>query len=84
MTAIRRSAHIQRNWVLQTHGQLEEFAELWKAELDLPFAVYGVIPNYVKEDKFGTPLLGGDEPDPDGYPVRQRAHSRVLQAFLAA
>ncbi|MHB8657779.1 MAG: B12-binding domain-containing radical SAM protein [Solirubrobacteraceae bacterium] len=34
------------------YPQLEEFAELWKQELDLPFAVYGVIPNYVKEDKF--------------------------------
>jgi radical SAM superfamily enzyme YgiQ (UPF0313 family) len=34
------------------YPQLEEFAELWKAELDLPFAVYGVIPNYVKRDKF--------------------------------
>jgi anaerobic magnesium-protoporphyrin IX monomethyl ester cyclase len=32
--------------------QLAEFAELWKAELDIPFAVYGVIPNYVKKDKF--------------------------------
>ena len=31
---------------------MEEFAELWKAEVDLPFAVYGVIPNYVKQDKF--------------------------------
>jgi radical SAM superfamily enzyme YgiQ (UPF0313 family) len=34
------------------YPQLEEFAELWKAELDMPFAVYGVIPNYVKRDKF--------------------------------
>ncbi len=34
------------------YPQLEEFAEMWKAELDLPFAVYGVIPNYVKQDKF--------------------------------
>jgi radical SAM superfamily enzyme YgiQ (UPF0313 family) len=34
------------------YDQLEEFAELWKAELDMPFAVYGVIPNYVKQDKF--------------------------------
>lgn len=34
------------------YPQLEEFAELWKAELDIPFAVYGVIPNYVKRDKF--------------------------------
>jgi radical SAM superfamily enzyme YgiQ (UPF0313 family) len=35
-----------------SYDQLEEFAELWKAELDMPFAVYGVIPNYVKKDKF--------------------------------
>jgi radical SAM superfamily enzyme YgiQ (UPF0313 family) len=34
------------------YPQLEEFAELWKQELDLPFAVYGVIPNYVKQEKF--------------------------------
>ena len=34
------------------YPQLEEFAELWKAELDLPFAVYGVIPNYVNREKF--------------------------------
>ena len=34
------------------YREIEEFAELWKAELDLPFAVYGVIPNYVKRDKF--------------------------------
>jgi radical SAM superfamily enzyme YgiQ (UPF0313 family) len=34
------------------YGQLEEFAELWHDELALPFAVYGVIPNYVRQDKF--------------------------------
>jgi anaerobic magnesium-protoporphyrin IX monomethyl ester cyclase len=34
------------------YGQLAEFAELWKAEVGVPFAVYGVIPNYVKQDKF--------------------------------
>ena len=34
------------------YGQLEEFAELWHDELMLPFAVYGVIPNYVRQDKF--------------------------------
>ena len=34
------------------YPQLEEFAELWKQELDIPFAVYGVIPNYVKQEKF--------------------------------
>ncbi len=36
-----------------TYRELETFAELWHEELkDLPFAVYGVIPNYVKQDKF--------------------------------
>jgi radical SAM superfamily enzyme YgiQ (UPF0313 family) len=36
-----------------TYKELERFAELWKEELGgLPFAVYGVIPNYVKQDKF--------------------------------
>jgi anaerobic magnesium-protoporphyrin IX monomethyl ester cyclase len=35
-----------------TYRELEGFAELWKSELDIPFAVYGVIPNYVKRDKF--------------------------------
>jgi len=35
-----------------TYRELETFAELWKAELGIPFAVYGVIPNYVKKDKF--------------------------------
>jgi anaerobic magnesium-protoporphyrin IX monomethyl ester cyclase len=34
------------------YRELEEFAELWHDELGLPFAVYGVIPNYVKQDKF--------------------------------
>lgn len=34
------------------YSQIAEFAERWKAEVDLPFAVYGVIPNYVKRDKF--------------------------------
>jgi anaerobic magnesium-protoporphyrin IX monomethyl ester cyclase len=33
------------------YPDLEEFAELWKAEVDLPFAVYGVIPNYVRKEK---------------------------------
>ena len=35
-----------------TYKELEVFAELWKSELDIPFAVYGVIPNYVKQEKF--------------------------------
>ena len=35
-----------------TYRELEEFAELWKEQLALPFTVYGVIPNYVKQEKF--------------------------------
>ena len=35
-----------------TYKELEVFAELWREELGIPFAVYGVIPNYVKQDKF--------------------------------
>jgi len=31
---------------------LREFARLWRAEVDLPFAVYGIIPNYARQDKF--------------------------------
>ena len=34
------------------YHELETFAELWHEELGIPFAVYGVIPNYVKQDKF--------------------------------
>ena len=34
------------------YRELETFAELWREELGIPFAVYGVIPNYVKQDKF--------------------------------
>jgi radical SAM superfamily enzyme YgiQ (UPF0313 family) len=35
-----------------SYNEIERFAELWKAEVGIPFAVYGVIPNYVKQDKF--------------------------------
>ena len=31
---------------------LQEFAYKWKQEIDLPFAVVGLIPSFVKEDKF--------------------------------
>ena len=34
------------------YSELAEFAELWRSEVGLPFAVYGVIPTYVKRDKF--------------------------------
>lgn len=54
----RRAPHISHvnfqddSFMAIPYPQLEEFAELWKAELDIPFAVYGVIPNYVRRDKF--------------------------------
>ncbi len=35
-----------------SYDKLEQFAELWREEVGIPFAVYGVIPNYVKQDKF--------------------------------
>lgn len=35
-----------------SYRDLEEFSELWRAEVDLPFAIAGVIPNYVRRDKF--------------------------------
>ena len=38
---------------------LEEFCNLYKAEIKIPFAVYGVIPNYVKEDKIALLLDAG-------------------------
>ena len=38
---------------------LEEFCKLYKAEIKIPFAVYGVIPNYVKEDKIALLLDAG-------------------------
>ena len=34
------------------YPEIEAFAELWRAEVGLPFAVYGVIPNYVNREKF--------------------------------
>jgi radical SAM superfamily enzyme YgiQ (UPF0313 family) len=35
------------------YRELAQFAELWHEELpDIPFTVYGVIPNYVKQEKF--------------------------------
>jgi len=34
------------------YAELEQFAELWRAEVGLPFCVFGVIPTYVKRDKF--------------------------------
>jgi anaerobic magnesium-protoporphyrin IX monomethyl ester cyclase len=55
----RRFPHISQvsfnddSFMAITYRELERFAELWREQLDgLPFAVYGVIPNYVKKEKF--------------------------------
>jgi radical SAM superfamily enzyme YgiQ (UPF0313 family) len=33
-------------------AEIEDFAETWRAEVGIPFTVFGVIPNYVKQEKF--------------------------------
>jgi radical SAM superfamily enzyme YgiQ (UPF0313 family) len=38
---------------------LQEFCKLWKDEVRIPFAVFGVIPNYVREDKIALLLDAG-------------------------
>jgi radical SAM superfamily enzyme YgiQ (UPF0313 family) len=38
---------------------IKEFSTLYKAEINLPFAVFGVIPNYVDEDKLAILLDAG-------------------------
>lgn len=41
------------------YDQLAEFAEIWREEVGIPFAVYGVIPNYVRQDKIQMLTWGG-------------------------
>jgi radical SAM superfamily enzyme YgiQ (UPF0313 family) len=41
------------------YKMLEEFANLYKAEIKIPFVVYGIIPNYVREDKIALLLDAG-------------------------
>ena len=38
---------------------LEEFCKLWKAEIKIPFAIYGLIPTYVREDKIALLVDAG-------------------------
>jgi radical SAM superfamily enzyme YgiQ (UPF0313 family) len=38
---------------------LSEFSEKWKKEINLPFCVQGVIPSFVKEDKFAVLVEAG-------------------------
>jgi len=41
------------------YAQLEEFCKLYKAEIKIPFAIYGIIPTYVREDKIALLLDAG-------------------------
>ena len=41
------------------YRQLEDFAKLYKQEVKIPFAVGGVIPNYVREDKIALLVDAG-------------------------
>ena len=41
------------------YRQLEDFAKLYKQEVKIPFAVGGVIPNYVREDKIALLVNAG-------------------------
>jgi radical SAM superfamily enzyme YgiQ (UPF0313 family) len=41
------------------YAVLEQFCKLWKAEVRIPFAVLGIIPNYVREDKIALLLDAG-------------------------
>ena len=56
--AKRRFPHVSQvsfhddSFMAIRYEELAEFAELWRHEVGLPFAVYGVIPTYVKRDKF--------------------------------
>lgn len=34
-----------------SYDEIVDFAERWRSEVGIPFAVYGVIPNYVRRDK---------------------------------
>ena len=38
---------------------LEEFCKIYKAEINIPFCVFGIIPNYVREDKIALLLDAG-------------------------
>ena len=41
------------------YSQLEDFAKLYKQEVKIPFAIGGVIPNYVREDKIALLVDAG-------------------------
>lgn len=56
--AVQKHPHISTvnfhddSFMAVPYRDLEKFAELWHDEVKLPFSVFGVIPNYVKKEKF--------------------------------
>ena len=41
------------------YAKLEEFCNLWKKEVNIPFVVVGIIPNYVREEKIAILVDAG-------------------------
>jgi radical SAM superfamily enzyme YgiQ (UPF0313 family) len=54
---VRKHPHVSQvsfhddSFMAIPYKELAHFAELWHRDVKLPFAVYGVIPNYVKREK---------------------------------
>jgi radical SAM superfamily enzyme YgiQ (UPF0313 family) len=62
---IRKHPHISTvlfhddSFLALPYKVLEEFSDLYKSKIEIPFAVYGVIPNYVREEKIALLLDAG-------------------------
>ena len=41
------------------YAKLEEFCNLWKKEVNIPFVVLGIVPNYVREEKIAILVDAG-------------------------
>ena len=63
--AIKKQPHLSviafwdDSFMALPYATLREFCNLYKKEVKIPFAVYGVIPNYVREDKIALLLDAG-------------------------
>ena len=63
--AVKKHPHISTvlfhddSFLALPYEVLKEFADLYKAEIKIPFAVFGVIPNYVREDKIALLVDAG-------------------------
>jgi len=63
--AIKKQPHLSviafwdDSFMALPYATLRDFCKLYKKEIKIPFAVYGVIPNYVREDKIALLLDAG-------------------------